>query len=209
MLPSKWLPPLQDPNSHTSRPTAEGCNSPDEGYPVSDLHHACPHNGTIDNPPHCACLCYSAGHLAHADDFSCNAWSTAMSSRPNSELSSGRATKLTAPNGLPGQITLVRSPNGIKAGAAQLTELQQQHFQRQQQQQLPMVQQQHEQLPAQQQQHSNKGQRSHRVRKANVPAVANVIAESDVARLVQNAVDVSHNKDSNVPPRAQEAAGTS
>ena len=117
-----------------------------------------------------------------------------MQSRPNSELSSGRATKLTAPNGLPGQITLVRSPSGIKAAAAQLTELH--HHQ-------------HEQLPTEQQQQSKKGQRSHRVRKAKVPAVAQVIAESDMARVVQNAVDVSHNKDSNVPPRPQEAAGTS
>lgn len=101
----------------------------------------------------------------------------------------------------------MRSPNGIKA--AQLTELQQQHPQRQQQQQLPTEQHHHEQLPAEQQQHSKKGQRSHRVRKAKVPAVAQVIAESDVARVVQNAVDVSHNKDSNLPSRAQEVAGTS
>ena len=144
--------------------------------------------------------------------LSCIACSAALhaqlSCRPNSELSSGRATKLTAPNGLPGQITLVRSPNGIKAAAVQLAELQQQQFQRQQQLQRPTEQQQHEQLPTEQQQ-SKKGQRSHRVRKAKVPAVATVIAESDVARVVQNAVDMSHNKDSNVPPRAQEVAGTS
>lgn len=130
----------------------------------------------------------------------------AVQSILDSELSSGRATKLTAPNGLPGQITLVRSPNGIKAASAQLTELQQQHSQ---QQQLSTEQQHHEQLPAEQQQHSNKGQRSHRLRKAKVPAVAQVIAEPDVARVVQNAVDVSHNKDSKVPSRAQEVAGSS
>ena len=47
------------------------------------------------------------------------------------------------------------------------------------------------------------------MRKAKVPAVAKVIAESDVARVVQNAVDVSHNKDFNVSSRAQEVAGTS
>lgn len=128
---------------------------------------------------------------------------------PNSGLHSGRATKLTAPNGLSGPITLVRSPTGIKAAAAQLAELQHQ----QQRQQLPTGQQQlptgQQQLPIEQQQQSKKGQRSHRVRKAKVPAVAKVIAESDVAREVQNAVDVSFHKDSSVPPRAQEAAGNS
>lgn len=95
----------------------------------------------------------------------------------------------------------MRSPSGIKAATAQLAELQQQ-----QRQQLPTGQQQ-QQLPTEQQQQSKKGQRSHRVRKAKVPAVAKVIAESDMAREVQNAVDVSFDQDSNVPPRAQETAG--
>lgn len=98
---------------------------------------------------------------------------------------------------------MVRSPTGIKATAAQLTELHQQQFrqQRQQQEQLPTEQ--------QQQQQSTKGQRSHRVRKSKVPAVAKVIAESDMAREVQNAVDMSHNEDSGVPHRTQQAAGMS
>ena len=101
----------------------------------------------------------------------------------------------------------MRSPTGIKAAAAQLADLQQQ----QQRQQLPSGQQQllteQQQLLTEQQQQSKKGQRSHRVRKAKVPAVAKVIAESDMARQVQNAVDVSFHKDSSVPSRAQETAG--
>lgn len=106
----------------------------------------------------------------------------------------GRATKLTAPNGLPGQITLVRSPNGFNRTALQLTELQQH------QSKLPAQQQ-------QRQQQSTKGQRSHRVRKTKVPAVAKVIADPDVAREVQNAVDASHDEDTEVSHSAQADAG--
>ncbi|KAL0035214.1 hypothetical protein WJX79_006392 [Trebouxia sp. C0005] len=43
----------------------------------------------------------------------------------------GRATKLTTANGPPGQITLVRSPNGVKRTAVQLTEPEQQRLQQQ------------------------------------------------------------------------------
>lgn len=108
----------------------------------------------------------------------------------------GRATKLTAPHGLPGQITLVRSPNGISRTSLQLTELQQQQSKLSTEQQ-------------QQQQQCRKGQRSHRVRKTKVPAVAKVFADPDVAREVQNAVDVSHGDDTDVLYRAQEDAGIS
>ena len=47
------------------------------------------------------------------------------------------------------------------------------------------------------------------MRKTKVPAVAKVIADPDVAREVQNAVDVSHGDDIDVLYRAQEDAGMS
>ena len=125
----------------------------------------------------------------------------------------GRATKLTAPNGLPGQITLVRSPNAVKR-ALQLTEPHQQHQQQPHQQQKQQQPQQKQQQSTDQQQHqqATKGQRSQRGRKTKVPAVAQVIADStdvaDIARDVLNATDMSHTKDADVSHGAQGDAGS-
>ena len=105
----------------------------------------------------------------------------------------GRATKLTAPHGLSGQITLVRSPNGISRTSLQLSELQQPQSK----------------LSTEQQQQCRKGQRSHRIRKSKVPAVAKVIADPDLAREVQNAVDVSHDEETDVSHRAPQGTGKS
>ena len=113
--------------------------------------------------------------------------------RNDSEQLVGRATKLTTPSGSPGQITLVRSPNGVKRTAVQLTEPEKQ-LQQQQQQQW--------------QQQQTKGQRSQRGRKSKVPAVAQVIAEQkDIARQVHNATEMSHNEESDVSHRADDLLG--
>ena len=174
------------------------------------MHHTYPHNGAIADPQIVHASVTQLGKITlHKMPGMAQAKQPMLANthdlhgqppgRNNSEQHVGRATKLTAPSGLPGQITLVRSPNGVKRTAVQLTEPQQQLQQQQQQQ---------KQQQQQQQQQSTKGQRSQRGRKSKVPAVAKVIAEqTDVAREVQNATDMSHNEESDVSQGAQDVAG--
>lgn len=202
---------MQDLISNSSRPIAEACNSAGEGYSASasaqpDIHRGYRHNRAVgDSQAHVSVAQLGKVTLHNGSSMAQSkqpmAASTAevhaqQSGRNNGDNYVGRATKLT--HGPPGQITLVRSPNGVKRTAVQLTEPQQQHLQQQRQQQL---------LP-EHQQSTMKGHRSHRVRKTKVPAVATVIADPlGVAREVQNAVDMSGNQESDSHKQNTDAAG--
>jgi len=204
---------LQDLVSNNSRPLAEGCNSAGEGYSASahsDMH--CLQKGAVgeSHTVHASVAqlgkvtLHSRGNMAQSKQplvAGTGGVHAPPLGRNNADNFVGRATKLTTPNGPPGQITLVRSPNGVKRTTVQLTEPQQQHLQHQrQQQQQPLTQ-------SEQQQHSMKGQRSHRVRKTKVPAVPTVIADPmDVAREVDNAVNNSDNQESDVSHRGNNNA---
>ncbi len=221
---------LQDLVSNNSRPLAEGCNSAGEGYSASahsDMH--CLQKGAVgeSHTVHASVAqlgkvtLHSRGNMAQSKQplvAGTGGVHAPPLGRNNADNFVGRATKLTTPNGPPGQITLVRSPNGVKRTTVQLTEPQQQHLQHQRQQQQQQQQQQQrvpqqvqqQQQPltqSEQQQHSMKGQRSHRVRKTKVPAVPTVIADPmDVAREVDNAVNNSDNQESDVSHRGNNNA---
>ncbi|DBA97542.1 TPA: hypothetical protein ACH3X1_015236 [Trebouxia sp. C0004] len=218
----------QDLVSNNSRPLAEGCNSAGDGYSASahsDMH--CLRKAAVgeSHTVHASVAqlgkvtVHSRGNMAQSKQPLVAGTGDVHApplGRNNAEKFVGRATKLTTPNGPPGQITLVRSPNGVKRTTVQLTEPQQQHLQQQrqhqhqhQQQRVPQqVQQQQQPLTqSEQQQHTMKGQRSHRVRKTKVPALPTVIADPvDVAREVDNAVDNSDNQKSDVSHRGNNNA---
>ena len=228
-------PVLQDLISNSSRQIAEACNSAGEGYSVSaqpDMRYL--HKGAVgESPPLHASVAQLGRVTVHGRQSMAQSKQPAVANtvdvhaqpvgRNNTQSFVGRATKLTAPNGPPGHITLVRSPNGVKRTTVQLTEPQQQQLQqRQQHQQQAQQEQMPQQLQKQQQKHSEqqqeqqqqqqstvKGHRSHRVRKSKVPAVPTVIADPmDIAREVDNAVDMSDNQESDVSHRGHgEAAG--
>ena len=219
-----YMHALQDLVSNNSRPPAEACNSAGEGYSASahsDMH--CLRKGAVgeSHTVHASVAqlgkvtVHSRGNMAQSKQPLVAGTGDVHApplGRNNADNFVGRATKLTAQNGPPGQITLVRSPNGVKRTTVQLTEPQQQqlHQQRQQQQQRLPQQLQQQQPPlaqSDQQQHTIKGQRSHRVRKTKVPALPTVIADPmDVAREVDNAVDNSDNQESDVSHRGNSNA---
>ena len=211
------MPVVQDLVSNSSRPIAEACNSAGEGFsasPQPELHRGYLRSGVVgDSQTTHASVAQLGKVTLHSRSSVAQskqpvvASTTAVHAQPlgknNTESYVGRATKLTAANGPPGQITLVRSPTAVKRTTVQLTEPQQQQLQQQRQQQRPQPQQQQQQPHSEQQQQSTmKGHRLQRARKTKVPAVPAVIADPmDVAREVQNAVDMSDNQDSDISHR--------